>query len=233
MTRRRSRRQRVLLAVCASTCGLLGISAVGYAVAAPSVAAAAVPVYLDTHYSFEERAADLVSRMTLPEKVAQLNTNTAPAIPRLGVQDYVYWSEAQHGIASLGADSHSGGVSGGIHATSFPTNFATTMSWDRALMYEESTAISDEVRGTLDKSLFDHGQNNLGSSASNYGNLTFWAPTVNMDRDPRWGRADEAFGEDPYLVGQMAGQFVNGAQGNTPTGQSMTGYLKVAATAKH
>ncbi|HZC51977.1 MAG TPA: glycoside hydrolase family 3 C-terminal domain-containing protein, partial [Mycobacterium sp.] len=118
-------------------------------------------------------------------------------------------------------------------ATSFPVNFASTMSWDPKLTYQETTAISDEARGFLDKSLFNNGQNNLGPSASDYGDLTFWAPTVNMDRDPRWGRTDEAFGEDPYLVGQMAGAFVNGYQGNTMSGQPMNNYLKVASTAKH
>ncbi|HEY1485061.1 MAG TPA: glycoside hydrolase family 3 N-terminal domain-containing protein, partial [Micromonosporaceae bacterium] len=200
--------------------------------ATAAAAAAPLPVYLDTHYSFRERAADLVSRMTLAEKVAQLNTNSAPPIPRLGVQGYTYWSEGQHGINTLGGDANNGGVSGGVHATSFPTNFASTMSWDKSLMYQETTAISDEVRGELDKSLYGTGQNNLGASASDYGDLTFWAPTVNLDRDPRWGRTDEAFGEDPYLVGQMAGQFVDGYEGNSQTGTSSTGYLKVAATAK-
>jgi beta-glucosidase-like glycosyl hydrolase len=100
-------------------------------------------------------------------------------------------------------------------------------------MYQETTAISDEARGFLDKSLFGTGQNNLGPDVNDYGDLTYWAPTVNLDRDPRWGRTDEAFGEDPYLVSQMAGAFVNGYQGNTIAGQPMTPYLKVAATAKH
>ena len=95
--------------------------------AAPASAAAEpVPVYLDTRYSFEERSADLVSRMTLPEKVLQLHTNNAPAIPRLGVQQYTYWSEGQHGINRLGANTDSGTVTGDPHATSFPTNFAAT-----------------------------------------------------------------------------------------------------------
>jgi beta-glucosidase len=195
--------------------------------------AAATPIYLDTHYSFAERAADLVSRMTLAEKVAQLRTDSAPAIPRLGVQQYTYWSEGQHGVNALGANTNPGGVTGGPHATSFPTNFAAAMTWDPQLMYQETTAISDEVRGFLDKSLWNTGQNNLGPSPSDYGSLTFWAPTVNMDRDPRWGRTDEAFGEDPYLVSQMADAFVDGYQGETITGQPMTPYLKVAATAKH
>jgi len=189
---------------------------------------ASLPIYRDTHYSFAERAADLVSRMTLAEKVAQLHTNSAPAIPRLGLQQYTYWSEGQHGVNVLGA----GGV-WAAKATSFPTNFASSMSWDPGLVYDETTAISDEARGFLDKSLFGTGQNNIGPDVNNYGSLTYWAPTVNMDRDPRWGRTDEAFGEDPYLVSSMAGAFVDGYQGQALGGQPMTPYLKVAATAKH
>ncbi len=200
---------------------------------APAVAAAPrVPVYLDTHYSFAERAADLVSRMTLPEKAAQLET-TAPGIPRLGVQEYNYWSEGQHGVNALYDNLNNGGHSGSPVATSFPTNFAATMSWDPKLIYDETTAISDEARGFLDKSLFGVDQNNLGDSRDNYGHLTYWAPTVNLDRDPRWGRTDEAFGEDPYLVSTMAGAFVNGFQGQTMQGTPQSKYLKVAATAKH
>ena len=218
---------------------LLLVATSSIAVAAPASAAAPTtaptPVYLDTHYSFEERAADLVSRMTLPEKILQLHTNNAPAIPRLGVQQYTYWSEGQHGINRLGADTAEGsqGAVDDVHATSFPVNFASSMSWDRELMYQETTAISDEIRGTLDKTLFGTGQNNLGPSADDYGSLTFWAPTVNLDRDPLWGRTDEAFGEDPYLVGQMAGAYVDGYQGQTLNGKPTTPYLKVAATAKH
>ncbi len=226
------RRPRKAVALCAAA--LLASTLTAAGTASPAAAkSSAVPIYLDTHYSFSERAADLVSRMTLPEKVAQLHTNSAPAIPRLGVQQYTYWSEGQHGINLLGADSNNGGVSGGPHATSFPTNLASTMSWDPALVYQETTAISDEIRGELDKSLWGVGQNNIGPSASDYGSLTFWAPTVNLDRDPRWGRTDEAFGEDPYLVGRMAGAFVDGYQGETLTGAPTSRYLKVASTAKH
>jgi len=201
--------------------------------ACPVPGSSAQPLYRDTRYSFSERAADLVSCMTLAEKVAQLHTNNAPAIPRLGVQQYTYWSEGQHGLNTLGANTNPGSVTGGVHATSFPTNFASTMSWDPSLTYQETTAISDEARGELDKSLWDTGQNNIGPSPADYGSLTYWAPNVNMDRDPRWGRTDEAFGEDPYLVGQMAGAFVDGYQGETLAGKPMTPYLKVAATAKH
>ena len=192
-----------------------------------------LPVYRDTHYSFAERAADLVARMTLPEKVLQLRTNSAPAIPRLGVQQYTYWSEGQHGLNTLGANTDDGPATGGVHATSFPTNLASTMSWDPELIHQETTAISDEARGMLDKSLWGVAQNNIGPDKNNYGSLTYWAPTVNLDRDPRWGRTDEGFGEDPYLVAKMAGAFVNGYQGQTPSGKPTTPYLKVAATAKH
>ncbi|MET9618423.1 glycoside hydrolase family 3 C-terminal domain-containing protein [Kitasatospora indigofera] len=203
------------------------------AAASAATAAADAPVYLNTTYSFEARAADLVSRMTFAEKASQLNVQIAPAIPRLGVQDYMYWSEGAHGINYLGAGTNVPGGSDHPPATSFPVSFAASMSWDKDLMYQETTAISDEVRGSLDKSLFGVAPNNIGRSKTDYGSLTFWAPTVNMDRDPRWGRNDEGFGEDPYLVGQMAGAFVNGYQGNSKTGQSTNGYLKVAATAKH
>ncbi|MGH3170243.1 MAG: glycoside hydrolase family 3 C-terminal domain-containing protein, partial [Trebonia sp.] len=171
--------------------------------------------------------------MTLAEKAGQLMSNSAPAIPRLGVQQYTYWSEGQHGVNAMYGDDDNGGATGGVHATSFPVNFASTMSWDPGLVYQETTAISDEARGFLDKSLFGTAQNNLGPDASDYGNLTYWAPTVNMDRDPRWGRTDEAFGEDPYLASQMEDAFVDGYQGETMSGAPMTPYLKVAATAKH
>jgi len=192
-----------------------------------------LPIYRNTHYSFRERAADLVSRMTLAEEVAQLHTNNAPAIPRLGVQQYTYWSEGQHGVNALGANTNPGPQLAAPHATSFPTNFASTMSWDPRLIYRETTAISDEARGFLDKSLWGVAPNNLGPSPKDYGSLTYWAPTVNMDRDPRWGRTDEAFGEDPYLASRMAGAFVDGYQGQTLGGRPKTRYLKVAATAKH
>jgi len=196
------------------------------------------PIYLDTTYSFRERAADLVSRMTLSEEVLQLHTNFAPAIPRLGVGQYFYWSEGQHGINAMYGSLNIGDVKKeeaywSPHATSFPVNFSTAMSWDPKLIYKETEAISDEARGFIDKSLFNVGQNNLGDSVGNYGNLIYWAPTINMDRDPRWGRTDEAFGEDTYLASHMAAAFVNGFQGQTIDGQSKTGYLKVATTAKH
>jgi beta-glucosidase len=228
------RRTSPLAAAAAAFIVTGGCVALTATAASPAPAAqSATPVYLDTHYPYSVRAADLVSRMTLAEKVAQLHTNNAPAIPRLGVQQYTYWSEGQHGVNTLGANTNPGSASGGVHATSFPTNFASTMTWDPQLVYQETTAISDEARGFLDKSLWDTGQNNIGPSPADYGSLTYWAPNVNLDRDPRWGRTDESFGEDPYLIGQIAGAFVNGYQGQSMSGSSETGYLKVASTAKH
>ena len=229
--RRRARLAATSLLVAAMTALAFTPSVSAATPARPT--ATVLPIYRDTHYSFAERAADLVSRMTLDEKVLQLHTNSAPAIPRLGVQQYTYWSEGQHGLNTLGANTNHGTVGGGVQATSFPTNLASTMSWDPSLIYQETTAISDEARGMLDKSLWGVAQNNIGPDMSDYGSLTYWAPTVNLDRDPRWGRTDEAFGEDPYLVGRMAGAFVDGYQGETQSGQPMTPYLKVAATAKH
>jgi beta-glucosidase len=230
---RRATSRRRLAAALSVGATVIALSAAATAAEHASAAPVPVPIYRNTSYSFAERAADLVSRMTLAEKVAQLRTNSAPAIPRLGVQQYTYWSEGQHGLNTLGANTNHGSVGGGVHATSFPTNFASTMSWDPQLTYDETTAISDEARGELDKSLWGVGQNNIGPDQNNYGSLTYWAPTVNLDRDPRWGRTDEAFGEDPYLVGRMAGAFVDGYQGETINGQPMTQYLKVASTAKH
>ncbi|MEV6610399.1 glycoside hydrolase family 3 C-terminal domain-containing protein [Kutzneria sp. NPDC051319] len=189
-----------------------------------------VPVYRDTHHSFAERAADLVSRMTLAEKVDQLSTIPAPAIPRLGVQQYIYSNEGQHGINRLGSSTNP--PAGQVNATSFPTNFASSMAWDPDLTYQETTAVSDEIRGFLDKSLWGVSPNNIGPDVNGYGSLTYWAPTVNMDRDPRWGRTDEGFGEDPYLVGQIGDAFIDGYQGNKTDG-TPSKYLKVAATAKH
>ncbi|MFC4035355.1 glycoside hydrolase family 3 C-terminal domain-containing protein [Streptomyces polygonati] len=225
-----------LLAAALAVSVVAGLPAVAQASPADAArsAAATSPVYLNTHYSFAQRAADLVSRMTLAEKVAQLQTNNALAIPRLGVQQYTYWSEGQHGVNRLGADTAAGSQGElDVTATSFPVNFASTMSWDPALTYQETTAISDEARGFLDKSLWGTGQNNIGPSAADYGDLTYWAPTVNMDRDPRWGRTNESFGEDTYLASAMADAFVDGYQGETITGRPTSPYLKVAATAKH
>jgi len=165
------------------------------------------PLYLDTARSFEERAADLVSRMTLEEKAAQMQ-NSAPAIERLGVPAYDWWNEALHGVARAGG------------ATVFPQAIGLAATFDTALMGEVSTAISDEARAKHHEFL-RHDQH------GRYQGLTFWSPNINIFRDPRWGRGQETYGEDPYLTARMGVSFVEGLQGDDPK------YRKLDATAKH
>jgi beta-glucosidase len=169
--------------------------------------APAAPIYLDTHHSFEDRAADLVSRMTLDEKISQLQ-NDAPAIPRLGVPAYEWWNEALHGIARAGS------------ATVFPQAIGLAATFDPPLMHEIATAISDEGRAK-------HNEAERRDQHGRYQGLNFWSPNINIFRDPRWGRGQETYGEDPYLTAQMGVAFVTGMQGNDPR------YMKVGATAKH
>ncbi len=155
--------------------------------------------YQNAALSFDVRVNDLISRMTLSEKISQLG-NSAPAVSRLGISSYEYWSEALHGIARSGL------------ATSFPQAIALSSTWDPELVYNVASAISDEAR-------VKHNLNGKG--------LTYWSPTINMARDPRWGRAEENYGEDVYLATQIALSFVKGMQGNDKK------YLKTVATVKH
>jgi beta-glucosidase len=165
-----------------------------------------IPIYLNTSYSFEERSADLVSRLTLEEKQSLLGNNMA-AIPRFGIKAYNVWSEALHGVLT----SANSGV--GLAApTSFPNSVALGSAWDPSLMQREASAISDEARAIF---------------ATGTKGLTFWSPVVEPIRDPRWGRTGESFGEDPFLVSQIAGGFVRGMMGNDPV------YIKSVPTAKH
>jgi beta-glucosidase len=157
--------------------------------------------------STEERVSDLVSRMTLKEKVDQL-VYTAPAVPRLGIPSYNWWNEALHGVARAG------------YATVFPQSITIANSWDEGLMYNVANAISDEARAKY------HEFQRRGKTGI-YQGLTFWSPNININRDPRWGRGHETYGEDPFLTGRMGLQFVKGLQGDDPK------YLKVVATAKH
>lgn len=165
------------------------------------------PAYLDTHLSFEERVNDLVGRMTLEEKAAQLLYN-APAIPRLGIPEYNWWNEALHGVARAG------------YATVFPQSITIANSWDEELMHDMANAVSDEARAKYHEFL------RRGDHAIYHG-LTFWSPNINIFRDPRWGRGQETYGEDPYLTGRMGLRFVQGMQGADKK------YLKTVATAKH
>ncbi len=165
------------------------------------------PVYRDLDRSFEERAADLVSRMTLEEKVSQLQ-NDAPAIARLGVPKYEWWNEALHGVARAGA------------ATVFPQAIGLAATFDARLMHEVATVISDEGRAK-------HHEFARRDQRYRYQGLTFWSPNINIFRDPRWGRGQETYGEDPYLTARMGVAFVKAMQGDDPR------YRKVDATAKH
>ncbi|WP_236585227.1 glycoside hydrolase family 3 protein [Dyella sp. EPa41] len=169
--------------------------------------ATATLVYRDLSRSFEDRAADLVSRMTLEEKVAQMQ-NDAPAIPRLGVPAYEWWNEALHGVARAGG------------ATVFPQAIGLSATFDTTLMGEVATTISDEARAKHQEFLRHdmHGR---------YEGLTFWSPNINIFRDPRWGRGQETYGEDPFLTSRMGVAFVRGLQGDDPI------YRKLDATAKH
>jgi beta-glucosidase len=165
-----------------------------------------IPIYLNTSYSFEERAADLVSRLTLEEKESLLGNNMA-AVPRLGINVFNVWSEALHGVMGR----FNPGAGGGS-PTSFPNSVALGSSWDPVLMQRETNAISDEARA-------------LNSPV--IAGLTYWSPVVEPVRDPRWGRTGESFGEDPFLVSQIAGGFVRGMMGNDAT------YLKTVPCGKH
>ncbi|MGQ1784558.1 glycoside hydrolase family 3 C-terminal domain-containing protein [Saccharicrinis sp. GN24d3] len=165
------------------------------------------PAYLNECLSFEERVDDLVSRMTLKEKVGQM-MNDAPAIPRLEVPAHEYWNECLHGVARAGK------------ATVFPQAIGLAATFDSDLIYRSAMAISDEARAKHHEAL----RNN---SFKRYEGLTYWTPNVNIFRDPRWGRGQETYGEDPYLTGRMGVSFVKGLQGDDEK------YLKLVATPKH
>ncbi len=170
----------------------------------PQTAAVAAPVAADTH---QARAAALVAQMTLEEKVQQM-FDKAPAIERLNVPEYVYWNEALHGVARAG------------DATVFPQAIGLAATFDEDLMLRVATAISDEGRAK-------HHDYLSKDVRSIYTGLTFWSPNINIFRDPRWGRGQETYGEDPYLTGRMAVNFVNGLQGDDAD------FLKSVATVKH
>ncbi|HEX7803222.1 MAG TPA: glycoside hydrolase family 3 C-terminal domain-containing protein [Pseudoxanthomonas sp.] len=161
----------------------------------------------DSRLGFEERASLLVSRMTLEEKAAQMQ-NAAPAIERLGVPAYDWWNEALHGVARAGG------------ATVFPQAIGMAATFDLPLMDEISQAISDEARAK-------HHDFASRGQRGRYQGLTFWSPNINIFRDPRWGRGQETYGEDPYLTSRMGISFVRGLQGDDPV------YRKLDATAKH
>ena len=165
------------------------------------------PDYLDPELPIEKRVDDLVSRMTLEEKVSQM-LDRAPAIPRLKIQEYDWWNECLHGVARAGV------------ATVFPQAIGMAATMDPGLIYKEADVISTEARAKHNEAV-RHGD------FGRYKGLTFWSPNINIFRDPRWGRGQETYGEDPYLTSRIAAAFVKGLQGNNPK------YLKLVATPKH
>ncbi|HEY1803781.1 MAG TPA: glycoside hydrolase family 3 C-terminal domain-containing protein [Terracidiphilus sp.] len=163
--------------------------------------------YMNPDLSPEKRAKDLVGRMTLEEKVSQMQ-DVAVAIPRLGVPAYNWWNEALHGVARNG------------FATNFPQSIGLAATFDTALMHRIATTIAVEGRAKYNEAIRhdDH---------SRFAGLTFWSPNINIDRDPRWGRGMETFGEDPFLTASLGVEFVKGLQGDNPK------YLELVSTPKH
>ena len=163
--------------------------------------------FYNTSLSIDERVQDLISRLTLEEKAAQM-MNSTPAIERLNIPPYDYWNEALHGVGRSGV------------ATVFPQAIGLGATFDSDLAYRVSSAISDEARAMYNVT-------NAKGYHTQYGGLTFWTPNINIFRDPRWGRGQETYGEDPFLTSKIGTSFVKGLQGDNPN------YLKTAACAKH
>ncbi|MBO0842464.1 MAG: glycoside hydrolase family 3 C-terminal domain-containing protein, partial [Nocardioides sp.] len=212
---------RTVLATSIALAAGLAIAVVPHDGAGRAAAASQpTPIYLDTHYSFAERAADLVSRMTLAEKASQMNSSYSPAIPRLGVPQYGWWNEALHGVSREQLLDHANATT--LHnTTSYPDSMSLASTWDPDLIYQVSTQISDEAREVV---------------RNNTEDLDFYSPTMNLARDPRWGRTGETYSEDPFLASQEVDQFVNGLQGQDENGNLLKqsgGYYKALATIKH
>ena len=178
--------------------------------------------YQNPNLSAEARAEDLLSRLTLEEKT-QLMMDTSPAIARLGIPQFQWWNEALHGIGRNG------------FATVFPITMNMAASWDDALLYKVFTAVSDEARA---KAQIAKASGNI----KRYQSLSYWTPNINIFRDPRWGRGQETYGEDPYLTTKMGLAVVNGLQGQSFDGKPLLApgatdannkYVKLLACAKH
>jgi beta-glucosidase len=174
----------------------------------PALCAGAPCLYLDPSAAPDARAADLIKRMTLEEKVSQMQ-DQAPGIPRLGVPAYGWWNEVLHGVARAG------------HATVFPQAIALSATWDAPLMHGVGGAIGVEGRAKHNAAFTPE------TGTARYYGVNYWTPNINIFRDPRWGRGQETYGEDPFLTGSMAQAFVTGVQGDDPA------HPLGIATAKH
>jgi len=184
---------------------LICLCSLAFGQARPSASA---DPYKDPSLPVERRIDDLISRMTLEEKASQLG-HTSAAVPRLGVPAYNWWNEGLHGVARAG------------YATVFPQAIGMAATFDDSLMHEVADVISTEFRAKYYATLHADG------TAEWYRGLTAWSPNINIFRDPRWGRGQETYGEDPYLTSKIGIAFVTGLQGNDPK------YIKVVATPKH
>ena len=163
--------------------------------------------YMNPALPLEKRVDDLIGRMTLEEKVSQMRDHAAP-IPRLGVPKYDWWNEGLHGVAFAG------------YATNFPQVIGMAATWDTDLVHRMGETVSTEARAKYNEAMrTDQHEMFFG--------LTFWAPNINIFRDPRWGRGQETYGEDPFLTGRMGVAFVTGMQGDDPH------YFRVVSTPKH
>ena len=171
--------------------------------------------YQNPNLTAEQRADDLLSRLTIEEKT-KLMMDVSPAIPRLGIPAFQWWNEALHGIGRNG------------FVTVFPITTQMAASWDDALLYQVFTAVSDEARAKNQEA-------KKSGNVQRYQGLSFWTPNINIFRDPRWGRGQETYGEDPYLTSRMGLAVVNGLQGQAMNGQRLgtSKYAKLLACAKH
>ncbi|HUD47669.1 MAG TPA: glycoside hydrolase family 3 C-terminal domain-containing protein [Candidatus Baltobacteraceae bacterium] len=167
------------------------------------------PLWRDPAQPLESRIRDLVGRMTLDEKVQQV-CNIAPSIPRLGLPAYNYWNECLHGVGRNGI------------ATVFPQAIGMAASFDPVLLHTVADAIATEARAKNREYTEAHNGDSV-----NYTGLSFWSPNINIFRDPRWGRGQETYGEDPFLTARMAVAYIQGLQGDDPK------YVKAMACAKH
>jgi beta-glucosidase len=192
--------------VVSSALGVLAGLALAFPVLAQKEASAQAG-YLNPALPVEQRVDDLIGRMTLEEKVSQMRDHAA-AIERLGVPKYDWWNEGLHGVAFAG------------YATNFPQVIGMAATWDTDLVHRMGETISTEARAKYNEAMRnDHREMFFG--------LTFWAPNINIFRDPRWGRGQETYGEDPFLTGRMGVAFVSGMQGDDPR------YFRVVSTPKH
>lgn len=166
-----------------------------------------LPVFKDPNRTIDERVNDLISRLSLEEKISQM-LYFSSALSSVGIPEYNWWNECLHGVARAGV------------ATVFPQAIGMAASFNQDLLYEVASAIADEARAK-------HHEFAKKEERGIYKGLTFWSPNINIFRDPRWGRGQETYGEDPYLTGRLGVAFIRGLQGDHPK------YLKVAACAKH